>query len=78
MNIDGKVVQLRRIKDTTRYKGKKGDRYFQTYQSGGLTVKVECVATGFGDMHAVDCDSTITVTKGTKKQSVKANGSCGC
>ncbi len=78
MNIDGKVVQLRLVKDTTKYQGKKGDRYYQTYQSGNLTVKVECVATGFGDTHAVFCNSNITVTKGTRKQTVKATGSCGC
>lgn len=78
MNIDGKVVKLRFVKDTTKYRGKKGNRYFQTYRSSNLIVRVECVAIGFGDTHAVSCDSTITVTKSTKKQSVKAIGSCGC
>ncbi len=78
MNIDGEVVQLRLVKDTTKYQGKKGDRYYQTYQSSNLTVKVECVATGFGDTHAVFCNSNITVAKGTRKQTVKTTGSCGC
>lgn len=78
MNIDGQVVQLRLVKDTIKYKGRKGDWYYQTYQSGNITVNVECVATGFGDTHAVDCNATINVTKGIQKQVVKAIGSCGC
>jgi hypothetical protein len=78
MNIDGKVVKLRLVKDTTRYRGKHGDRYYQTYQSGDITVKVTCVATGFGDTHAVYCDATITVIRRRQRQTVKAEGSCGC
>jgi hypothetical protein len=78
MNIDGKIVKLRLVKDTTRYKGRKGDRYFQTYRSGNITVTVKCIATGFGDTHAVYCDSDITVIKRDQKQTVKAEGSCGC
>ena len=78
MNIDGKIVQLRLVRDTTRYKGKKGDRYFQVYQSGDIKATVECVANGFGDTHAVFCDAVITVVKGTQKKTVKADGSCGC
>jgi hypothetical protein len=78
MNIDGKIVQLRLVSDTTRYKGKKGDRYFQVYQSRDVKATVECVANGFGDTHAVFCDAAITVVKGTQKKTVKAEGSCGC
>lgn len=78
MNIDGQIVQLRLIKDTFKYKGRKGDRYFQTYKSGNITVNVACVATGFRDTHALSCDATITVIKGAQKQSVKAKGDCGC
>lgn len=78
MNIDGKIAKLRLVKDTTRYRGRKGDRYLQTYRSSNITVTVKCIASGFGDTHAVYCDSTITVTKGTQKQTVKAKGSCGC
>ena len=78
MNIDGEIVKLRLVKDTTRYRGRKGDPYFQTYRSGNITVTVKCIASGFGDTHAVYCDSTITVTKGAQKQTVKAEGSCGC
>jgi hypothetical protein len=78
MNIDGNIVQLRLVKDTTKYKGRKGARYYQTYQSGNTTVNVECVATGYGDTHALFCNSTITVIKGAKKQTLKAVGDCGC
>jgi hypothetical protein len=78
MNIDGQIVQLQLTESTIKYKGRKGDKYHQTYKSDDITVNVECVATGFGDTHAVDCDTTITVVKGAKKQMVKAVGSCGC
>lgn len=78
MNIEDKIVELRLVKDTTKYQGKKGDRYFQTYRANNIMVKVDCVADGFGDTHAVFCDATITVTKGTRRQTVKAIGSCGC
>jgi hypothetical protein len=78
MNINSQIIQLRLTKDTIRYKGRNGDRYQQTYQSGDITANVECIATGFGDTHSVDCNATITVAKGNQKQVVKAIGSCGC
>jgi hypothetical protein len=78
MNIDDQIVQFRLVKNTTKYQGRIGDRYFQSYQSGDITVEVECVATGFGDTHGVDCDATITVISGVQKQVTKAVGSCGC
>jgi hypothetical protein len=78
MNINGRIVELQLTESTIKYKGSKGDRYQQTYQSGDITANVECIATGFGDTHAVDCDATITVVKGDKKQVVQAVGSCGC
>jgi hypothetical protein len=78
MNIDDQIVELQLTENTLKYKGRKGDRYHQTYKSDDIRVNVECVATGFGDTHAVDCDATITVVKGAKKQVVKAIGSGGC
>jgi hypothetical protein len=78
MSIDGEMVVLRRVRDTTRYRGKKGDRYAQKYRSDQITVEVRCMATGFGDTHAVYCDTTITLVKNGRRQSVKADGSCGC
>ena len=78
MSLDGEIVQLRLVSDTTRYKGKKGDRYVQVYQSGDIKTTVECVANGFGDTHAVFCDAVITVIKGAQEKTVKADGSCGC
>jgi hypothetical protein len=78
ISIDDQIIQLRLVNDTVKYQGNKGDRYQQSYRSGDLTVDVECVATGFGDTHGVDCDATITVVKGDRKQVVKAIGSCGC
>jgi hypothetical protein len=78
INIDGRIVQLRLVTDTTKYKGKKGDRYLQVYQSGNIKATVECLASGFGDTHAVFCDACITVVKGSQKKTVQARGSCGC
>jgi hypothetical protein len=78
MNINGRIIQLRLTNNTIRYKGKKGERYQQTYQSGEITANVECIATGFGDTHSVDCNATITVVKDDQKQVVTAIGSCGC
>ena len=78
MSINGQIIQLQLTKSTIRYKGRKGDRYHQTYQSGDITANVECIATGFGDTHSVDCNATITVVKGDQKQAVKAVGDCGC
>jgi hypothetical protein len=78
MNINDQIIELHLTKDTIKYQGNKGDRFEQTYQAGDITANVECIATGFGDTHAVDCDATITVIKGDQKQVVKAIGSCGC
>jgi hypothetical protein len=78
MNINGRIIQLRLTESTIKYKGRKGDRFQQVYQAGDITVNVECIATGFGDTHAVDCDATITVVNGAQKQVVKATGDCGC
>jgi hypothetical protein len=78
MNIDDQIVELQLTENTLKYQGRKGDRYHQIYKSDDIRVNVECVATGFGDTHAVDCDATITVVKGAKKQVVKAVGSGGC
>jgi hypothetical protein len=78
MNVDGKIMELRLVKDTTRFKGRKGDRYYQIYKAGDITVHVKCVATGFGDTHSVACDATIIVIKGGQKRTVKAEGDCGC
>jgi hypothetical protein len=44
MNFNGQIIQLRLTKDTIRYKGRKGDRYQQTYQSGDITANVECIS----------------------------------
>jgi hypothetical protein len=78
MNIDGRIIELRLTESTIKYKGRKGDQYRQLYQAGDITVNVECIATGFGDTHAVDCDASLTVVKGAQKQIVKATGDCGC
>ena len=78
MNVNGKIVRFRLVKDSTRMQGKPGDRYYQVYQARDTRVQVACRASGFGDTHAVYCDATITLTRGRQKRTVKAEGSCGC
>lgn len=84
MNIDGKVVKLKRIKETSS-KGrlKVGSRSVSRYESAGITVDVIKVATSVCPPRDVGCEvtdysATITVRKGNRTQVVRTVGSCGC
>jgi hypothetical protein len=78
MSINGRIVELQLVADTTKFKGRAGDRYQIDYRAGDIEVRVECVATDFGDTHSVSCDATLTVRRGALSQTLRAEGDCGC
>ena len=78
MNVGGEVTELKKTRDSIELQGKIGDEYAQRYEAADISVTAVCRATRFGDTHAVFFDAEITVVKGSLKQTVRAEGSCGC
>lgn len=78
IKVNGEVIELKKTYDGISYQGKIGDEYKQRYESADTSVEVLCKAKGFGDTHAVDCDAEITVKRGPHKQTLRAEGDCGC
>lgn len=78
INVNGEIIELKKMHDGIDFQGKVGDKYEQRYESADTSVTVVCTATGIGDTHAVDCGARITVTRGSLSKTVMAEGSCGC
>lgn len=79
MNIDGRDMKLKRVSEVSVPKGevRRGQRTTTTYAAQGTKVRVETVVgTDYGEGH--DYTGTITVTKGSVRQTVRIVGSCGC
>ena len=86
MNIDGRHVRLRLVSSTEPSGGvsRKGGRFSRRYAARGVKVRMEfvtasvcpppydpeCVANGY--------DVTLTATKGSRRQTIRAVGGCGC
>ncbi len=82
MNIDGRDVELRQMKQraaTTRV----GQRSYETYAAGKLSVRVDYIATKVCPTYDRDCaanwyDATITVSRGGRRRRIGTKGACGC
>lgn len=86
MNIGGRNVRLRLIGSTEPPGGvrRKKERFSRRYAARGIKIQMEFVATNVcpppydSECVANSYDVTLTATKGTGRQTIKAVGSCGC
>jgi hypothetical protein len=86
MNIGGRNVRIRLVSSTEPTEGvkRKGERFSRRYASGDIKVRMGFVATSVcpppydPECAANSYDVTLTVIKGTRRQTVKAVGGCGC
>ena len=83
MNIDGIDVNLK----LTHFSGSKrhriGSRYLEIFEAEGVKAVLQKVVTRLCVPYGPECettgyDVTITVTRGNRRQTVKAKGQCGC
>jgi hypothetical protein len=84
MNIDGRNVRLKLVSSTEPYRRaeRKGERFSRSYTSGDVRVRMDIVVTSVCAPHDEQCEftgykATVTVSKGSRKQTVKATGGCG-
>jgi hypothetical protein len=87
MHLNGKDIQLKLIKSTESEKNvKKGGRYFQIYQAGDMTIRVDCHVTWTCEADMPDSESCeithydlkITFSQNTRQKIIYAKGVCGC
>lgn len=83
MNIDGKDVKLKLAHSTGSRVHRMGSRYVQTYEAEEVRVLIVMVVNRMCIPYSSECettgyDVTITVRKGSRRQTVKAKGQCGC
>lgn len=81
MNIDGRIIALNFVSSTQRPgRMRRGSTYTETYRSGNVTARVTYVVTSPSRPggEVTKYSATITVTNGSRSQTVKAAGECGC
>jgi len=84
MNIDGRDTKLRLVSSKDpRGREKKGSRSSRRYKAGDTIVQIDRIATQVCGPKDEGCevtlyDGTIRVTKGSRKQTIKVSGDCGC
>jgi hypothetical protein len=83
INIDGKDIQLKLIYGSDATNGSLlGSRHYKKYSAKGISILIRYVVNAVCPEENPDCDevgysATITVTKGGRRQSIKATGMCG-
>ena len=79
MNIDGSDVPLTLVSTVTTPRGRtrRAQRTISKYSGPGIIVTLESVP-GKSHMEGSDNRGSITVTKGSRTQSVRHKGYCGC
>ena len=84
MNIDGRNVRLKLVNSTEPYRRaeREGERFIRGYTSCDVRVRMDIVVTSVCAPNDEACEftgykATITVSKGGRKQTVKAVGGCG-
>ena len=86
MNIGGRNVKLKLISSTEPPDGvkRKGERFSQRYASGDIKIRMDFAATSVcpppydPECVANSYDVLLTAIKGTRRQTIKAVGGCGC
>jgi hypothetical protein len=82
MNLDGSDVELKLVYASLSTKGvTRGSRSHSKYRANEVSVLIKYVVSATCPEENPDCDSvgytaTITVTKGSRKQTIKAIGMC--
>jgi hypothetical protein len=83
INFDGNDVELNKLAEFSKEEGLKvGKKFSSRFEAEGIKVLVVYTFTGFCTSDP-ECGLTywkasITVAKGTRKQTIKINGSCRC
>lgn len=81
MNIDGRDTALR-LESSTQSSGRdrRGSRHTEVYRSGNVTARVDYVVTkpSAPGEEVTKYSAIITVTKGDRRQVLRAVGECGC
>jgi hypothetical protein len=85
MNIDGRDVMLRLVRQRARAGGplRVGQRSVEEYEGEGVRVRVVSTITEVCPQDEPTCETlsqsaVITVTKGGRTRMVRASGGCGC
>jgi hypothetical protein len=86
MNIDGRNVKLKLLSSIEPAGGvsRRGERFSRNYAAGNVRVRMYFVASSVcPGPYDPEClgnryDVTLVVTKGTRRQTIKALGGCGC
>lgn len=83
MNIDGRDVRLS-LKHSSNPKVRNiGSRLTRSYSASGVTVSVVYITTRICAPNDENCEvtdyaATFTVSKGSRRQTIKLKGGCGC
>lgn len=83
INIDGKDLSLKLVYASPSTNGALlGSRYYKKYRANGFSVLIRYVVSATCPEENPDCDeeghiATIIVSKGGRRQSIKATGMCG-
>lgn len=85
MNLNGKDVKLKLIKDS-KHNMRKGGRFYEIYQHGNMKIKFDYLVTWTCESDAPNDDScevwyydlNITFSQNGQHKTIKAKGECGC
>ena len=84
IQLNGKRVTLRQVAASKlRRRERVGDRSWETYAAGDVTVRVDYVVTRVCGPNEEDCEvtnyrATMTISRGKQRLVVKGVASCGC
>ena len=84
IQLDDKRLTLRLVAESKRRRRERvGDRAWETYSDGDVTVRVDYVVTRVCGPREEDCEvtnyrATMTITRGKQKLVVKGLANCGC
>jgi len=83
MNIDGEDVKLKLTHSGGSKAHRIGSRYTQTYEAEGVKALLVMIVNRLCVPYSPECETTgynvtITVSKDTRRATVKARGQCGC
>jgi hypothetical protein len=81
VNVDGRITVLNFVSSTRRSgRARRGNTFTETYRSGDVTARVSYIVTSPSRPggEVTKYSATIAVTKGSRRQTVKAAGECGC
>ena len=84
IQLNGQRVKLRLVAESKRRRRERvGDRAWETYSAGDVTVRVDYVVTRVCGPREEGCEvtnyrTTMTISRGKQRMVVKGLASCGC